>query len=105
MIAISDYALKVLVRFFTSLREITGERELTVKFSKGEKVTVNTVLEKLAENYGKSFIEYVYDRKTSDVKGFLQFLINGRSISTLEGLDTRLADGDVLAIIPPVGGG
>jgi len=35
----------------------------------------------------------------------LQFLVNGRSTSSLEGLSTRLADGDVLAIIPPVGGG
>ena len=97
--------MRVSVRFFTSLREITGKREQTLEFSGGEPVTVDVVLKRLAERYGKSFSEYVFDSKTGEVKGFLQFLVNGRSMSTLDGLDTELVDGDVLAIIPPVGGG
>jgi len=97
--------LQVSVRFFTSLRELTGKREETLKFRDGETVTVDKVLKRLAKRYGKSFVEYVYDSKSGEVKGFLQFLVNGRSASTLDGLDTKLADGDVLAIIPPVGGG
>jgi MoaD family protein len=93
------------VRFFTSLREITGKREETLEFRDSKKVTLDMVLKRLAERYGKSFVEYVYDSKTGEVKGFLQFLVNGRSTSPLDGLNTELADGDVLAIIPPVGGG
>jgi molybdopterin converting factor small subunit len=50
-------------------------------------------------------VEYVFDRKTGEVKGFLQFLVNGRGNSASDVLSTRLSDGDVLAIIPPVGGG
>lgn len=97
--------MQVSVRFFTSLRELTGKKEETLKFRDGETVTVDKVLKRLAERYGKSFVEYVYDSKSGEVKGFLQFLVNGRSASTLDGLDTELADGDVLVIIPPVGGG
>lgn len=97
--------MRVSVRFFTSLREMTGKREETLEFSDAETVTVNGVLKKLAERYGKGFVEYVYDNKTGEVRGFLQFLVNGRSTSTLNGLNTKLSDGDVLAIIPPVGGG
>lgn len=97
--------MRVSVRFFTTLREITGKREETLEFPDREHVTLASVLERLAERYGKGFMEYVYDSKTGDVKGFLQFLINGRSASTLKGLETELADGDILAIIPPVGGG
>ncbi|MEM1564375.1 MAG: ubiquitin-like small modifier protein 1 [Candidatus Bathyarchaeia archaeon] len=97
--------MRVSVRFFTTLREITGKREETLEFPEGEHVTLASVLKRLSERYGKGFVEYVYDSKTGDVKGFLQFLINGRSASTLKGLETELADGDVLAIIPPVGGG
>jgi MoaD family protein len=99
------FAMRVSVRFFTSLREIVGKREDTLEFSDNERVTVDTVLKRLSERYGKDFVEYLYDSKTGDVKGFLQFLINGRSASTLKGLATELSDGDVLAIIPPVGGG
>ncbi len=97
--------MKVSVRFFTSLREITGKREETLKFPDGEAVTVDKVVKRLAKRYGKSFVEYIYNSKTGEVRGFLQFLVNGRSTSTFNGLNTKLADGDVLAIIPPVGGG
>lgn len=96
--------MEIKVRFFTILREITNKREepLTVA---NPKATVSTVLKLLSEKYGKPFIDYVFDAKTGQVKGFLQFLINGKSTSTLNGLETTLGNGDVLAILPPVGGG
>jgi len=97
--------LQVSVRFFTSLREVTNKKEETLKFPEGEKVTVEVVLKTLAQRYGKPFVEYVYDRNTGEVRSFLQFLINGKSATTLNGLQTELEDGDVLAILPPVGGG
>jgi molybdopterin synthase sulfur carrier subunit len=97
--------LRVSVRFFTSLREIVDKREETLEFPDGEKVTVDTVLKFLAQRYGKRLAEYVYDGDTGQVRGFLQFLVNGKSASTMNGLQTELKDGDVLAILPPVGGG
>ena len=97
--------MQVSVRYFTSLREIVNKKEETLKFPEGEKVTVDTVLKTLKQRYGKRFVEYVYDRKTGEVRGFLQFLVNGKSATTMNGLETELKDGDVLAILPPVGGG
>jgi molybdopterin synthase sulfur carrier subunit len=97
--------LRVSVRFFTSLREIVNKLEETLEFPDGEKVTADTVLKFLAQRYGKRFTEYVYDGDTGQVRGFLQFLVNGKSASTMNGLQTELRDGDVLAILPPVGGG
>jgi len=97
--------LRVSVRFFTILREITGKKEETLQFPKDEEVTVNRVLKRLSEKYGKAFNEYVYDRRTREVKGFLQFLVNGRSVSSPKGTETELSDGDILAIVPPVSGG
>jgi MoaD family protein len=97
--------LQVSVRFFTSLREIVDKKEEIFQFPEGEKVTVDTVLKTLAQRYGKPFIEYVYDGNTEEVRGFLQFLVNGKSATTTNGLATELENGDVLAILPPVGGG
>ena len=97
--------LRVSVRFFTSLRETVGKKEEALVFSGGEKVTVDMVLKTLAQRYGNRFVEYVYDRETGAVSNFLQFLVNGKSASTLSGLQTELDDGDVLAILPPIGGG
>jgi len=95
--------MRVSVRFFTTLREIAGKKEETLEFPRGEKVTVSNVLGRLSKKYGKPFNEYVFDRKTGEVKGFLQLLVNGRSVS--DGTETELSNGDVLAIIPPVSGG
>ncbi len=97
--------MQVSVRFFTSLREIVGKKEEALTFPEGSKVTVDAVLKTLVQRYGKRFVEYVYDEKTGKVKGFLQFLVNGKSAATLNGLQTELVSGDVLAILPPVGGG
>ncbi len=68
-------------------------------------ITVGKILEILSSLHGKEFVEYVYDIKTQKVKGYLQFLVNGKSISSTEGLETVMRDGDVLAVLPPVGGG
>jgi MoaD family protein len=99
------FALQVSVRFFTVLREVTGKKEEMLQFTEGEKVTVAIVLRTLSDCYGKPFTEYVYDPWTGGIKGFLQFFINGKSTSVLEGLDSELRKDDVLAIVPPVGGG
>jgi MoaD family protein len=97
--------LQVSVRFFTALREMTGKREENLKFKDKEAATIKAVLDILSKRYGKNFVEYVFDRKTGEVKGFLQFLVNGRGTAASNVLSMRLSDGDVLAIIPPVGGG
>jgi len=97
--------LKVSVRFFTSLREIVNKKEENLEFPEDEKVNVDKILEILSKRYGKGFVEYVYEAKTREVRGYLQFLINGKSTSSLNGFLTELKDGDVLAILPPVGGG
>jgi MoaD family protein len=96
--------MNIKIRFFTTLREITNKREEALTLT-DPKATVATVLKLLSEEYGKPFYDYVYETKTGQVKGFLQFLINGNSASTLNGLDTVLKEDDVLAILPPVGGG
>jgi MoaD family protein len=97
--------LKISVRFFTILKEITGKKEEILVFQEGERVTINFVLKQLSEKYGAEFSNYVYDPKSREVKGYLQFFINGQSFVTLQGLESALIDGDVLAIVPPVSGG
>jgi len=97
--------LRVSVRFFTNLRELVGKKGEAVEFSDSEKVTLDKLLHLLSCEHGKRFVDYVYDAKTGRGKKFLQFLINGKSSASLSGFQTVLKDGDVVAILPPVGGG
>jgi molybdopterin synthase sulfur carrier subunit len=94
--------VKVVVRFFTTLREITGKKEEQIEFSKSP--SVNAVLKQLSRNYGADFDDYMFD-ELGDVRGHLEILVNGRSVTSLSGLRTKLKDGDQVAILPPVGGG
>jgi MoaD family protein len=87
------------------LKEITGKKEETLTFQTRKPITVKQILSKLSKEYGEDFNEYVYNADTGEVRGFLQFLINGRSVSLENDTNAELYDGDVLAIIPPVSGG
>jgi molybdopterin synthase sulfur carrier subunit len=94
--------MKITVKYFTILREAVGKKEEELEFSHG--TTLKEVLKHLSETYGKAFKEYVYDER-GRVRGHLEFLIDGKSITTMKGFETKLNDRDKIAIIPPVGGG
>ncbi len=94
--------MRITVKFFTTLREITGKREEEIEAS--NPITVKELLIRLSQKYGQKFADYVYDEDRK-ARSYLQFLINGRSATTLQGFETKLNDGDSIAIIPPVGGG
>lgn len=93
---------KILVKYFTTLREITGKKEEQIEFTSA--ATVASLLKQLSKRYGKEFNDYVYD-ELGNLRGHLHFLVNGQSITSLRGLRTRLNEGDQVAILPPVGGG
>jgi len=94
--------MKVEVKFFTSLREITGKK--VDKILSQSTITVDELMTLLSEKYGKNFREYIYNKK-GEVQGFLSFLVNGKNINIMQGFDTKLKEDDVVAILPPVGGG
>jgi len=95
--------LRVNVKYFATLREITGKREEQVELK--ENSTIRVLLNRLVELHGARFKEYVMDEKTNAPRAHLLFLINGTSINGLEGLDTKLTENCTIALMPPVGGG
>lgn len=95
--------MRISVRLFTTLREIAGKSEETLEFDVGV-ITVKDVLGELVKRHGKAFKDYVHDKK-GRVGEHLQLLVNGKSVSLLEELETQLKEGDQVAIVPPVGGG
>ncbi len=83
-----------------------NKKEETLSFTENQKVTIDTCFrEHFQSSTAKFLLTMFLTQATGNVKSFLQFLVNGKSAATGEGLKTVLHDGDVLAILPPVGGG
>lgn len=94
--------MKVTIRYFTFLREITQKREEEVDLPTDG--TLEELLKVLSKNYGQQFTDYVFNER-GEVQSRFHFLVNGKSITALNGLKTKLMEGDKVAIVPPVGGG
>lgn len=99
-----------MVRLFTRLREIAGESEVSLSLPEG--ASLREALEALALKYGAEFRRYLFEGEGHvgpegyvDPKPYLQFLIDGKNVEAIGGMEARLKEGCLLAIVPPVGGG
>ncbi len=95
--------MKIKVRYFTTLRELARTLEEEIEMENG--ATLGDLLEKIVLKYGEAAFNYLYDRKSGAVDPSIQFLINGVSMRNLQGVRTELKDENVVAIVPPIGGG
>lgn len=89
----------MIVRFFAYIRNYTNTRETTVSQCQ----TVEELLEKLISRYGEKFKDKVY--KNGSLSDEIIILVNGRHITHLDTIKTRLTDTDVISIFPVVAGG
>lgn len=92
--------MNVELRFFAMVREAVGERTVTREFPPG--TTVGDVLASLEADY-PGLEGTLLDG--DDVAASVTVLCNGTHVTHRDGVDTELANGDRLAITPPVTGG
>jgi molybdopterin synthase sulfur carrier subunit len=88
------------VKFFATVREITGVKSIEV-----EAENITDLLHLLVQTYGNKFKDAVLDDSTGELKQFYSCMVNGKRIELLNGYDTILKDNDAVALFPPVGGG
>jgi len=66
--------------------------------------TVGDVIRKLADKY-QAFSDVIFDGRTNMLSGRVTVVLNDRLLEALNGLDTRIRDGDVIRLFPIVAGG
>lgn len=87
------------VQLLSVLRRLTGTGSVEVQAG-----TVREALNRLEKRFGPAFAAELLTAD-GEVKPLYNLLVNGRNIAFLAGLDTPLAEGDRLTIIPPAAGG
>ncbi|KXA89600.1 hypothetical protein AKJ38_02025 [candidate division MSBL1 archaeon SCGC-AAA259I14] len=92
--------MTVEVKFFANFREIAGEKKINVSAD-----NIRELLKGIVEDYGGLEEQIFANPETEELTDFVTILVNGRSIDTLNGLDTELNENDTVAIFPPVSGG
>ena len=91
----------IVVKFFTTLRVFLGMSEINLQDLVGN---VEELL-KITESYTpKPFLHKLLDDQGRLITGSI-ILVNGHNILHLDGLETKLSDGDQVALFPPGGGG
>jgi MoaD family protein len=94
--------VRINVKFSAMIKEATNTDEETIEID-GEKV--GELLAALVQRYGVQFRKRIIDEATGKPRRFINIFVNGRDIRNLQGLDTRLTEGDEVRLIPTVAGG
>ncbi len=86
------------VKFPSVFVQITGKRRIEVDGAE----KVSDLLEKLFQDFPK-----LKDRllKDGELTPFINIFVNGEDIRHLNGLETKLSDGDEVTFIPAISGG
>ena len=87
------------MRLFTVLRMLVGERETQLNAH-----NIDELIKLLVKRFGVDFQRMLLEEDGA-LKHYFHVLVNGRHIRLLDGINTSLKEGDVVAIFPPLGGG
>ena len=96
------------VEFTSGLGDTLGldkaSDEVTLEITVANNETVHKLLDRLASKYPR-FGQTIYDAGTARLMESVNLFLNGQHLELLSGLDTKLNDGDVLSLVPPITGG
>ncbi len=98
------HILKVTVDYLGSIKQTLGLKQAEqVKLE--ENASVSDLLSLLAQKYGDPFKKAVYEPKGLDLKPHHILSVNGLLLNQLNGIETKLKDGDHIILMPVVTGG
>ena len=96
--------MKVTVDYLGSIRQTLALKQAEqVELKHG--ASVRDLLSALAEKHGEPFKKAVYEPNDPDLKPHHILSVNGLLLNQLDGIGTKLKDGDRVILMPVVTGG
>ena len=88
------------IKSFANFRDILG-KDLNVEVANDS--TIKTLLDDLIST--KPRLKNALFEESGQIKEYVILMKNRKNINTMDGLNTQLAEGDEVAILPPAAGG
>ncbi len=95
--------MKVRVHYLGLVKTYTKKAEDEVYFEKPP--VLLDLLNKLAADFGRQFVQDIFEPGAKDVKPMFTVMVNGIVMGQLEGVDTKLKEGDNVILMPLMTGG
>ncbi len=90
------------LKFIGAMRQISGKSQVSIDFKDG--MSLKSLIKSLSRDMPE--LKSIFgDQELNDQQSNSLVLINGREISVLNGLETKIADEDELVFVPVVHGG
>jgi MoaD family protein len=95
--------MQVKVHYIGIIKSYTNTSQDEFELSKGS--LLSELLDKISQDFGKQFIQEVYDPLKKEMKASFVVMVNGVLIDQLNGLNTPLKEGDTVILMSLVTGG
>ncbi len=94
--------IQVMIEIYGHFAELAGGNKRVVQI---EDATVRGVVKEMKNSWRKSFLESVLDEEGKEFGLSVLVLVNSQPVYQLNGMDTKLNEGDNLVFLPPMSGG
>ena len=96
--------MKVTVEYLGHIKRLIGV-EQAEKIELKDDALVGDLLFLLAEKHGENFKKAIYEPSGRDLKSNFILTVNGLLLNQLNGIETKLKEGDRVVLMPIVSGG
>jgi MoaD family protein len=94
--------MPIYLKFIGAMRQISGKTQIIIDFK--DDMTLKSLIKRLSRDMPELKKIFGY-QELNDQQSNSLILINGREISVLNGVETKIADEDEIVFVPVVHGG
>ena len=90
----------ITIKLFAGLRDLTKLKKIELNITNS---TISEVITQLIKEYPQ--LKHPLTNENGKIDSIYYILVNGQNINLKEGINTIIEEGDVISILPPIGGG